>query len=48
MEAWKAELRGVRRSYNRRLENPLPLPTRTLPERFAHTWSLVEKGERPA
>ncbi|MBL1120327.1 hypothetical protein JK364_49765 [Streptomyces sp. 110] len=47
MEAWKAELIGLRRSYNRRLENPLPLPTRTLPELFAHAWSLVEKGEGP-
>ncbi|WP_275558291.1 hypothetical protein [Streptomyces sp. 5-6(2022)] len=48
MEAWKAELIGLRRSYNLRLENPLPLPTRTLPELFAHAWSLVEKGEGPA
>ncbi|MGW7617247.1 hypothetical protein ACWGLG_15560 [Streptomyces antimycoticus] len=47
MEAWKAELIGVRRSYNRRLENPLPLPTRTLPELFAHAWALVDKGEGP-
>ncbi|GAA1101540.1 hypothetical protein [Streptomyces javensis] len=47
MEAWKAELIGLRRSYNRRLEHPLPLPTRTLPELFAHAWSLVEKGEGP-
>ncbi|MER7875083.1 hypothetical protein ABTY63_16210 [Streptomyces solisilvae] len=47
MEAWKAELIGLRRSYNRRLENPLPLPTHTLPELFAHAWSLVEKGEGP-
>ncbi|SEB86247.1 hypothetical protein [Streptomyces melanosporofaciens] len=47
MEAWKAELIGVRRSCNRRLENPLPLPTRTLPELFAHAWALVEKGEGP-
>ncbi|MBI0298652.1 hypothetical protein JBE04_30360 [Streptomyces sp. PRKS01-29] len=47
MEAWKAELIGLRRSFNRRLENPLPLPTRTLPELFAHAWSLVEKGEGP-
>ncbi|WNE96426.1 hypothetical protein PS467_14325 [Streptomyces luomodiensis] len=48
MEAWKAELIGLRRSYNGRLENPLPLPTRTLPELFAHAWALVEKGEGPA
>ncbi|WP_262700129.1 MULTISPECIES: hypothetical protein [Streptomyces] len=47
MEAWKAELIGLGRSYNGRLENPLPLPTRTLPELFAHAWSLVEKGEGP-
>ncbi|MFF5582991.1 hypothetical protein [Streptomyces hygroscopicus] len=48
MEAWKAELIGLRRSYNRRLENPLPLPTRTLPELFAHAWALVERGQGPA
>lgn len=47
MEAWKAELLGVERSYNGRLENPLPLPTRTLPELFAHAWALVqEDGSR--
>ncbi|MER6140398.1 hypothetical protein ABT174_10095 [Streptomyces sparsogenes] len=48
MEAWKAELIGVRRSYNGRLENPLPLPTRTLPELFAHAWALVENGSGPS
>ncbi|MEV5987152.1 hypothetical protein AB0L85_19345 [Streptomyces sp. NPDC052051] len=48
MEAWKAELLGVRRSYNGRLENPLPLPTRTLPELFAHAWALVQGGRRPS
>lgn len=48
MEAWKAELLGVPRSYNGRLENPLPLPTRTLPELFARAWELVEGGRGPA
>ncbi|MGY0062009.1 hypothetical protein ACWY4P_36665 [Streptomyces sp. LZ34] len=48
MEAWKAELIGVDRSYNGRLENPLPLPTRTLPELFAHAWALVESGSGPS
>ncbi|MDX3224427.1 hypothetical protein [Streptomyces sp. ME19-01-6] len=48
MEAWKAELIGVPRSYNGRLENPLPLPTRTLPELFAHAWALVEDGAGPS
>ncbi|MEU5612207.1 hypothetical protein AB0H03_26345 [Streptomyces sparsogenes] len=48
MEAWKAELIGVRRSYNGRLENPLPLPTRTLPELFAQAWALVENGSGPS
>ncbi|MFD7765935.1 hypothetical protein [Streptomyces sp. NPDC059787] len=48
MEAWKAELLGVKRSYNGRLENPLPLPTRTLPELFARAWELVEGGRGPS
>ncbi|MGW2425514.1 hypothetical protein ACWC0C_40800 [Streptomyces sp. NPDC001709] len=48
MEAWKAELLGVERSYNGRLENPLPLPTRTLPELFAHAWGLVQGGRKPS
>ncbi|MFI5567746.1 hypothetical protein ACIA6T_10385 [Streptomyces sp. NPDC051740] len=48
MEAWKAELLGVKRSYNGRLENPLPLPTRTLPELFARAWELVEEGRGPS
>ncbi|OMI38186.1 hypothetical protein SPAR_17300, partial [Streptomyces sparsogenes DSM 40356] len=48
MEAWKAELIGVARSYNGRLENPLPLPTRTLPELFAQAWALVENGSGPS
>ncbi|NUS90591.1 MAG: hypothetical protein HOY75_49855 [Streptomyces sp.] len=48
MEAWKADLIGVDRSYNGRLENPLPLPTRTLPELFAHAWALVEDGAGPS
>ncbi|MES4901770.1 MULTISPECIES: hypothetical protein [unclassified Streptomyces] len=48
MEAWKAELLGVDRSYNGRLENPLPLPARTLPELFAHAWALVEDGAGPS
>ncbi|MEU1791294.1 hypothetical protein ABZ553_36570 [Streptomyces sparsogenes] len=48
MEAWKAELIGVRRSYNGRLENPLPLPTRTLPELFGQAWALVENGSGPS
>ncbi|MFF3502384.1 hypothetical protein [Streptomyces sp. NPDC003247] len=48
MEAWKADLLGVERSYNGRLENPLPLPTRTLPELFAHAWGLVESGRGPS
>ncbi|MEV5436536.1 hypothetical protein AB0K80_10935 [Streptomyces sp. NPDC052682] len=48
MEAWKAELLGVKRSYNGRLENPLPLPTRTLPELFAHAWDLVRRGRGPS
>ncbi|MFF1276081.1 hypothetical protein ACFVZC_22200 [Streptomyces marokkonensis] len=48
MEAWKADLLGVGRSYNGRLENPLPLPTRTLPELFAHAWNLVEEGRGPS
>ncbi|MFI0728124.1 hypothetical protein ACH4S9_03755 [Streptomyces sp. NPDC021225] len=48
MEAWKADLIGVERSYNGRLENPLPLPTRTLPELFAHAWALVENGAGPS
>ncbi|AEM87007.1 hypothetical protein [Streptomyces violaceusniger] len=47
MEAWKAELIGVPRSCNRRLETPLPPPTRTLPEPFADAWALVDKGEGP-
>ncbi|MFD3733134.1 hypothetical protein [Streptomyces sp. NPDC058632] len=48
MEAWKAELLGVERSYNGRLENPLPLPTRTVPDLFAHAWELVEEGRGPS
>ncbi|MEV0302644.1 hypothetical protein [Streptomyces prasinus] len=48
MEAWKAELLGVERSYNGRLENPLPLPTRTMPELFAHAWELVQGGRGPS
>ncbi|GAA2350309.1 hypothetical protein [Streptomyces cuspidosporus] len=48
MEAWKAGLLGVARSYNGRLENPLPLPTRTLPELFAQAWALVENGSGPS
>ncbi|WP_191876551.1 hypothetical protein [Streptomyces filipinensis] len=48
MEAWKAELLGVERSYNGRLENPLPLPTRTLPELFAHAWELVQGAREPS
>jgi hypothetical protein len=48
MEAWKAALIGVPRSYNGRLESPLPLPTRTLPELFAHAWALVEDGRGPS
>ncbi len=48
MEAWKAELLGLERSYNGRLENPLPLPTRTLPELFARAWELVEEGRGPS
>ncbi|MER7486911.1 hypothetical protein ABTY20_13630 [Streptomyces sp. NPDC126497] len=47
MEAWKAALLGVERSGNGRLENPLPLPTRTLPELFARAWELVEGGGGP-
>jgi hypothetical protein len=47
MEAWKAELLGVERSYNGRLENPPPLPTRTLPELFVHAWGRVEGGLGP-
>ncbi|MDN5382607.1 MULTISPECIES: hypothetical protein [Streptomyces] len=31
---------------NGRLENPPPLPTRTLPELFAHAWELVSGGQR--
>ncbi|MFG3551398.1 hypothetical protein [Streptomyces sp. NPDC047725] len=48
MEAWKAALLGVRRSCNGRLENPLPLPTRTLPELFAEAWRLAEEGRGPS
>ncbi|MER6621533.1 hypothetical protein [Streptomyces sp. NPDC000931] len=48
MEAWKAELLGLERSYNGRLENPPPLPTRTLPELFARAWELVEGGRGPS
>ena len=48
MEAWKADLLGVLPSYNGRLDSPPPLPTRTLPELFAHAWSLVEEGRGPS
>ncbi|MGC4980239.1 hypothetical protein ACLQ18_06230 [Streptomyces sp. DT193] len=48
MEAWKTELLGVERSYNGRRENPLPLPTRTLPELFTHAWGLVAAGREPS
>ncbi|MGC0376087.1 hypothetical protein [Streptomyces sp. SAI-229] len=48
MEAWKAGLLGLERSCNGRLENPLPLPTRTLPELFARAWELVEEGRGPS
>lgn len=48
MEAWKAELLGMSCSYNGRLENPPPLPTRTLPELFAHAWELAERNRGTA
>lgn len=48
MEAWKADLLGVRRSSNGRLDNPLPLPARTLPELFARAWASVEEGRGPS
>ncbi|MFF5014415.1 hypothetical protein [Streptomyces sp. NPDC001165] len=44
----EGEPAGAERSYNGRLENPLPLPTRTLPELFAHGWALVESGRGPS
>ncbi|POX56726.1 hypothetical protein C3489_02735 [Streptomyces sp. Ru71] len=48
MEAWKAQLLGLERAYNGRLATPLPLPTRTLPELFAHAWGLVREGRGPS
>ncbi|MGA5125426.1 hypothetical protein ACPCAG_19250 [Streptomyces pseudogriseolus] len=48
MEPWKADLLGLKRSYNGRLNTPLPLPTRTLPELFAHACTLVESGRQPS
>jgi len=46
MEAWKAELLGVERSYNGRLENPLPLPTRTMPDQFPRVGTGRGEGPR--
>ncbi|MFF7649216.1 hypothetical protein ACFZCY_05040 [Streptomyces sp. NPDC007983] len=47
MEVWKADLHGLRLGYDGRVEDPLPLPTRTLPELFAEGWARVEAGEGP-
>ncbi|MFI0818186.1 hypothetical protein ACH4TX_16375 [Streptomyces sp. NPDC021098] len=48
IEVWKADLLGLRLRYGGRVEDELPLPTRTLPELFAEGWARVEAGEGPA
>ena len=47
IEVWKADLHGLRLGYDGRVEDPLPLPARTLPELFAEAWARVEAGEGP-
>ncbi|WP_421107913.1 hypothetical protein [Streptomyces sp. NEAU-S77] len=48
IEVWKADLHGLRLGYLGRVEDTLPLPTRTLPELFAEGWARVEAGEGPS
>ncbi len=47
-EAWKADFIGARLASRSTWITSAPLPTRSLPERFADVWAAVDKGEGPA